>query len=203
MIDSLKEDYSLLYLAFAGRLIAVLCIEDPIRDEARSVIKDLRELGFSEIAMLTGDGENSARAVAKSLGLDYYKSQVLPEDKEAYIRDKKAEGRTVIMVGDGINDSVALSRADVGVAMHQGADIAREISDIAIGTDSLTGLIDSIKLARAMDRRIKADYKKIVGINSGLIGLGALGFLSNTSSSLIHNLSTVAIGAGNMKDYSL
>ena len=203
MIDQLKEHYSLLYLAFADRLIAVLCIEDPIREDAEGVIKDLRKLGFKEIAMLTGDAENAAASVAKRLGLDYYQSQVLPEDKEAYVRTKKAEGRKVIMIGDGINDSVALSAADVGIAMHQGADIAKEISDISIGTDSLEGLIDVIKLAKSMDRRIKADYRKIVGINSGLIILGVLGFLSNTNSSLIHNMSTVAIAGQNMNNYRL
>lgn len=203
MIDDLKEHYSLLYLAFSGRLIAVLCIEDPIREDAKDVIKELRKLGFNEIAMLTGDAENAARSVAEKLGLDHYQSQVLPEDKQAYVKKKKAEGRTVIMIGDGINDSVALSAADVGIAMHQGADIAKEISDISIGTDSLYGLIDAIKLAKAMDQRIKDDYKKIVGINSSLIALGVLGYLTNTTSSLIHNLSTVMIGGQNMKDYRI
>lgn len=203
MIDDLKEHYSLLYLAFSGRLIAVLCIEDPIREDAKDVIKELRKLGINEVAMLTGDAENAARAVAEKLGIDHYQSQVLPEDKQAYIKKKKAEGRTVIMIGDGINDSVALSAADVGIAMHQGADIAKEISDISIGTDSLYGLIDAIKLAKAMDQRIKDDYKKIVGINSSLIALGVLGYLTNTTSSLIHNLSTVMIGGQNMKDYKI
>ena len=203
MIDDLKEHYSLLYLAFSGRLIAVLCIEDPIREDAKDVIKELRKLGFNEIAMLTGDAENAARSVAEKLGLDHYQSQVLPEDKQAYVKKKKAEGRTVIMIGDGINDSVALSAADVGIAMHQGADIAKEISDISIGTDSLYGLIDAIKLAKSMDQRIKDDYKKIVGINSSLIALGVLGYLTNTTSSLIHNLSTVMIGGQNMKDYRI
>ena len=203
MIDKLKENYSLLYLAFADRLIAVLCIEDPLRPEAKAVIKELRKLGINEIAMLTGDAENAASAVAKSLGLDYYKSQVLPEDKEAYIKKKKAEGRKVIMIGDGINDSVALSAADVGIAMHQGADIAKEISDISIGTDSLEGLIEVIKLSRAMDRKIKSNYKKIIGINSSLIILGVLGLLSNTNSSLIHNMSTVAIAGQNMNNYKI
>ena len=203
MIDKLKENYSLLYLAFADRLIAVFCIEDPLRPEAKAVIKELRKLGINEIAMLTGDAENAASAVAKSLGLDYYKSQVLPEDKEAYIKKKKAEGRKVIMIGDGINDSVALSASDVGIAMHQGADIAKEISDISIGTDSLEGLIEVIKLSRAMDRKIKSNYKKIIGINSSLIILGVLGLLSNTNSSLIHNMSTVAIAGQNMNNYKI
>ena len=203
LIAELKQDYSLLYLAFAGRLIAVLCIEDPIREEAEFVISSLRELGFKEIAMLTGDAENSARAVANQLGVDYYKSQVLPEDKQKYIEEKKKEGKTVVMIGDGINDSVALSTADVGISMHQGADIAKEISDISIGSDDLIGLLEVVKLSKAMDRRIKDDYKKIVSINSSLIILGVLGFLSNTNSSLIHNLSTVLIAGGNMNQYRI
>lgn len=203
MIDDLKENYSLLYLAFGDQLIAVLCIEDPIRKEAPQVIQDLRDLGFKEIAMLTGDAENAAGAVARSLGVDYYKSQVLPEDKQEYIRRKKAEGRTVIMIGDGINDSVALSTADVGIAMHQGADIAKEISDISIGTDSLEGLVQVIKLAKSMDKRIKWDYRQIVAINSSLIILGVLGLMSNTNSSLIHNASTVAIAGQNMNNYRI
>lgn len=153
--------------------------------------------------MLTGDAENAAGAVARSLGVDYYKSQVLPEDKQEYIRRKKAEGRTVIMIGDGINDSVALSTADVGIAMHQGADIAKEISDISIGTDSLEGLVQVIKLAKSMDKRIKWDYRQIVAINSSLIILGVLGLMSNTNSSLIHNASTVAIAGQNMNNYRI
>ena len=202
-IDSLKENYSLLYLALSGRLIAVLCIEDPIRKEAKDIITELRKLGINDIAMLTGDAENAARSVAETLGIDYYKSQVLPEDKENFIREKKAAGKTVIMVGDGINDSVALSRSDVGISMHQGADIAKEIADITIGTDSLEGLVDLIKLSKALDRRIADAYKKIVSINSTLIILGVLGRISNTNSSLVHNLSTLMIAANNMNNYKI
>lgn len=153
--------------------------------------------------MLTGDAENAARSVAEKLGLDYYKSQVLPEDKQKYVMEEKDKGRTVVMIGDGINDSVALSSADVGISMHQGADIAKEISDISIGSDSLEGLVDVVKLSKAMDKRIKTDYKQIVSINSSLIILGVLGILSNTSSSLLHNLSTVMIAGKNMKDYKI
>lgn len=203
IIDRLKEDYSLLYLAFADRLIAVICIEDPLREEAKDIVKDLRGLSIDNIAMLTGDAENAARSVAEKLGLDYYKSQVLPEDKQKYVIDEKDKGRTVVMIGDGINDSVALSSADVGISMHQGADIAKEISDISIGSDSLEGLVDVVRLSKAMDKRIKTDYKQIVSINSSLIILGVLGILSNTSSSLLHNLSTVMIAGKNMKDYKI
>lgn len=203
IIDRLKEDYSLLYLAFADRLIAVICIEDPLREEAKDVVEYLRDLSFDNIAMLTGDAENAARSVAEKLGLDYYKSQVLPEDKQKYVIDEKDKGRTVVMIGDGINDSVALSSSDVGISMHQGADIAKEISDISIGSDSLEGLVDVVKLSKAMDKRIKTDYKQIVSINSSLIILGVLGILSNTSSSLLHNLSTVMIAGKNMKDYKI
>ena len=203
IIDRLKEDYSLLYLAFADRLIAVICIEDPLREEAKDIVKDLRDLSIDNIAMLTGDAENAARSVAEKLGLDYYKSQVLPEDKQKYVIDEKDKGRTVVMIGDGINDSVALSSSDVGISMHQGADIAKEISDISIGSDSLEGLVDVVKLSKAMDKRIKTDYKQIVSINSSLIILGVLGILSNTSSSLLHNLSTVMIAGKNMKDYKI
>ena len=203
IIDRLKEDYSLLYLAFADRLIAVICIEDPLREEATDIVKDLRDLSIDNIAMLTGDAENAARSVAEKLGLDYYKSQVLPEDKQKYVMEEKDKGRTVVMIGDGINDSVALSSSDVGISMHQGADIAKEISDISIGSDSLEGLVDVVKLSKAMDKRIKTDYKQIVSINSSLIILGVLGILSNTSSSLLHNLSTVMIAGKNMKDYKI
>lgn len=203
IIDRLKEDYSLLYMAFADRLIAVICIEDPLREEAKDMVEYLRDLSFDNIAMLTGDAENAARSVAEKLGLDYYKSQVLPEDKQKYVIDEKDKGRTVVMIGDGINDSVALSSSDVGISMHQGADIAKEISDISIGSDSLEGLVDVVKLSKAMDKRIKTDYKQIVSINSSLIILGVLGILSNTSSSLLHNLSTVMIAGKNMKDYKI
>ncbi|WP_297810378.1 heavy metal translocating P-type ATPase [uncultured Finegoldia sp.] len=203
IIDKLKEDYSLLYLAFAERLIAVICIEDPLRDEAVDVVKSLRDLSFTNITMLTGDAENSAHSVATKLDLDYYQSQVLPEDKQNFILSEKEKGNKVVMIGDGINDSVALSSADVGVSMHQGADIAKEISDISIGSDSLDGLVDVVKLSKAMKRRIDSDYRQIVAFNSSLIILGVLGILSNTSSALLHNLSTVMIAGKNMNKYKI
>ncbi|MDY3118439.1 MAG: heavy metal translocating P-type ATPase [Peptoniphilus sp.] len=203
VIEALKENYSLLYLAYDGELIAVLCIADPVRSDAKETVEALRSYGFTNIAMLTGDGENAARYVAEQLGLDYYRSQVLPEDKADYIRSQKACGRKVVMIGDGINDSVALSGADVGIAMHKGADIAREIADIAIGSDDLTSIVEVVKIAKELEGRIRRDYNKIISLNSLLIALGYFQVISNTSSSFLHNSSTVAIAMDNMKDYTL
>ena len=200
-IDKLKEDYSLLYLAFDEKLIAVICIDDPIREDAKYTIDSLRQLGFRKISMLTGDAENSARAVAEKLELDYYKAQVLPEDKKDYVESEKAEGRTVVMIGDGINDSIALSSADVGISMHEGADIAKEIADISIKSDSLKELIDVIKIAKSLEKRIHRNYREIITFNSALIALGVTGHLTNTNSAFLHNASTVAIAGRNMRDY--
>ncbi|MDY3007266.1 heavy metal translocating P-type ATPase [Anaerococcus sp. AGMB00486] len=202
LIDSLKEEYSLLFMAFDNSLIAVLCIEDPLREDAKDTIKSLRNLGFKHIAMLTGDAENAASAVSKRLDLDYYKSQVLPEDKLSYIEKMKDEGRTVVMVGDGVNDSIALSKADVGISMSKGADLAKEIADVSIKTDSLKELVDLIKLSKAVDKRVRRDYEKIIVINSLLIGLGVSRILTNTQSALLHNISTVMIASDNMRQYS-
>ena len=202
-IEELKEDYSLLYLAFDEKLIAVICIKDPVREDAKFTIDALRELGFTRIAMLTGDAENSARAVAKELELDYYESQVLPEDKKNYVDREKDEGRTVVMIGDGINDSIALSSADVGISMHEGADIAKEIADISIKSDSLKELIDVIKIARALEGRIHRNYREIISFNGALIILGVLGYVTNTRSAFLHNASTVAIAGRNMRDYAI
>ena len=203
IIEELKENYSLLYLAYDGELIAVLCIADPIREDAKETVDALRELGFTNIAMLTGDAENSAHYVAESLGLDYYRSQVLPEDKAEYIHRQKEMGRKVVMIGDGINDSVALSGADVGIAMHKGADIAREIADIAIGSDDLASIVEMVKIAKELEARIHRDYNKIISFNTLLIALGYFGVLSNTASSFLHNSSTVAIAMENMRDYTV
>ena len=200
-IEELKEDYSLLYLAFDEKLIAVICIKDPVREDAKSTIDALRELGFKRIAMLTGDAENSARAVAKELQLDYYESQVLPEDKKDYVDKEKEAGRTVVMIGDGINDSIALSSADVGISMHEGADIAKEIADISIKSDSLKELVDVIKIARALENRINRNYREIISFNGALIILGVLGYVTNTRSAFLHNASTVAIAGRNMREY--
>ena len=202
-IEELKEDYSLLYLAFDEKLIAVICIKDPVREDAKLTIDALRQLGFTKIAMLTGDAENSARAVAKELELDYYESQVLPEDKKNYVDREKEAGRTVVMIGDGINDSIALSSADVGISMHEGADIAKEIADISIKSDSLKELIDVIKIARALEGRIHRNYREIISFNGALIILGVLGYVTNTRSAFLHNASTVAIAGRNMRDYAI
>ena len=201
LINSLKEEYSLLFMAFDNKLLAVLCIDDPIRKDAKETVSNLRKLGFTHIAMLTGDNENSARAVSKKLDLDFYKSQVLPEDKEEYIKKMKDMGRKVIMIGDGVNDSIALSQADVGISMSKGADLAKEISDVSIKTDSLKELVDLVKLSKSVDRRVRKDYERIIAFNTLLIGLGLGSFITNTQSALLHNISTVAIASDNMKKY--
>ena len=153
--------------------------------------------------MLTGDAENSARAVAEKLELDYYESQVRPEDKKNYVDKEKAMGRTVVMIGDGINDSIALSSADVGISMHAGADIAKEIADISIKSDSLKELVDVIKIAKALDKRVHRNYREIISFNGALILLGVLGYMTNTNSAFLHNASTVAIAGRNMRDYAI
>ena len=201
LINSLKEEYSLLFMAYDNKLLAVLCIDDPIRKDAKETISNLRKLGFTHIAMLTGDNENSARAVSKKLDLDFYKSQVLPEDKEEYIKKMKDMGRKVIMIGDGVNDSIALSQADVGISMSKGADLAKEISDVSIKSDSLKELVDLVKLSRNVDKRVRNDYERIIAFNTLLIALGLGSFITNTQSALLHNISTVAIASDNMKKY--
>ena len=201
LINSLKEEYSLLFMAFDNKLLAVLCIDDPIRKDAKETVSNLRKLGFTHIAMLTGDNENSAKAVSKKLDLDFYKSQVLPEDKEEYIKKMKDMGKKVIMIGDGVNDSIALSQADVGISMSKGADLAKEISDVSIKTDSLKELVDLVKLSRSVDKRVRNDYEKIIAFNTLLIALGLGSFITNTQSALLHNISTVAIASDNMKKY--
>lgn len=201
LINSLKEEYSLLFMAYDNKLLAVLCIDDPIRKDAKETVSNLRKLGFTHIAMLTGDNENSAKAVSKKLDLDFYKSQVLPEDKEEYIKKMKDMGKKVIMIGDGVNDSIALSQADVGISMSKGADLAKEISDVSIKTDSLKELVDLVKLSRSVDKRVRNDYEKIIAFNTLLIALGLGSFITNTQSALLHNISTVAIASDNMKKY--
>lgn len=201
MINRLKESSSLLYLAVDGKLVCVLCITDPIRPDAAKTIQKLRTLGVKNFYMLTGDVENAAAHIAEQLHLTGYRSQVLPEEKADFLKTIKAEDSTVIMVGDGINDSVALSQADVGISMHKGADLAREISDIAIGKDDLSSLADLILLARALQERTRQDYRFILSFNSLLIGLGIFGILSNTGSAFLHNASTVGTAMANMKRY--
>lgn len=198
--EHLPQEFSHLYLAVEGKLAAVICIEDPIREEAADAIKALRKAGFSKIVMMTGDSERTARAIASRVGVDEYYSEVLPEDKATFIEKEKAAGRKVIMVGDGINDSPALSAADVGIAISDGAQIAREIADITIEADCLNELVTLKRLSNGLMERIHKNYVEIVGINSALIALGVGGIVQPTTSALIHNTSTLAISLNSMKD---
>ena len=192
-----------LYLALEGTLAAVICIEDPLREEAADVIKKLKKAGITKVVMMTGDSERTACAIARKVGVDEYYSEVLPEDKASYVERAKAEGHKVIMIGDGINDSPALSAADIGIAISDGAEIAREIADITVGADNLNELITLRKISTALTRRIRRNYRTIVGFNTGLIVLGVAGVIQPTTSALMHNTSTLAIGLHSMKDLVL
>ncbi len=194
----LPEEYSLLYLAVDNKLAAVLCIEDPLRENAKDVISGLRDAGFSNIVMMTGDSERTARHIANQAGVDQYIAEVLPEDKADFIRRQKQRGSKVIMIGDGINDSPALSEADVGIAVNSGAAIAREIADITIDEDDLEKLITLRRIADALMKRIHGDYRGIVAFNTMLIALGAGGLIQPQTSAMLHNLSTIAISGYNM-----
>ena len=196
--DALPEEYSHLYMAVEGRLVAVICIEDPIRDEAADVIRTLKELGFAKIVMMTGDSERTAKAIAKKVGVDEYYAEVLPEDKANFVEKEKAEGRKVIMIGDGINDSPALSAADVGIAISEGAEIAREIADITVAADDLAEILVLRMLSNRLMKRIHRNYRFIVTFNAGLILLGVGGILQPTTSALLHNTSTLYIGLKSM-----
>lgn len=200
-INIIKQKHSIIYLAYDHKLEAIITIEDPLRQDAKECINKLRELEFSNIVMLTGDSENAAHYVAEELKLDYYKSQVLPDDKYKYIESQKKSGKKVIMIGDGINDAVALSHADVGISMFKGADIAREIADISIGDDDLMIICNTIELSRKMKQRLRASYGRTIVINTALIALGFFGIISNTTSSILHNTSTIAGALINMKSY--
>lgn len=189
------DEYSVIYLAIGGKLEGLLCIDDPVRKEAKEVINQLRDLGISNVVMLTGDSENAAKTIAKNLDITDYKYEVLPEDKEKYIKELKNNGHTVIMVGDGINDSPALSAADVSVAMRDSSDIAREVADISLLSDDLYDLITLRKLSTGLLDKINKNYNHIVLINGTLIGLGVFGIIPPSTSSLVHNLSTMLIGA--------
>lgn len=196
----LPAEYSHLYLAIGGEVAAVICIEDPLRDEAADVIEKLHEYGISRVVMMTGDNERTARAVAVKVGVDEYRAEVLPEDKAAFIRAKHDAGRKVIMIGDGVNDSPALSEADAGIAISTGAAIAREIADITISADDLCALVELKRLSNALMARIGWNYRTIIGFNGALIGLGVLGVLPPAASALLHNASTLAIGLKSMTD---
>lgn len=197
---SLPEECSQLYLAIENRLSAVICIEDPVRDEAADVIRQLKEAGIRKVVMMTGDSERTARAIAERVGVDEYYSEVLPEDKAGFVEREKALGHKVVMVGDGINDTPALSAADIGVAINDGAQIAREIADVTIGADNLMGMVTFKKLSNGLMKRIHHNYRTIVGFNSGLIVLGVFGVIAPTTSALLHNTSTLLIGLQSMKD---
>ena len=199
----LPKEYSHLYLAIGGGIAAVICIEDPMRDEAGTVIDKLHTLGFSKIVMMTGDNERTASSVANKVGVDTYYSEVLPDDKAAFIRAEHEAGRRVIMIGDGVNDSPALSESDAGIAISSGAAIAREIADITISANDLYTLITLKQLSDALMRRIHRNYRTIIGFNTGLIILGAAGTLSPATSALLHNASTLAIGLKSMTDLQI
>lgn len=196
--DALPDTCSHLYMAEDGVLIAVLLIEDPIKPEAPAVIDGLRRAGFSHIVMMTGDSDRTARAVAVAVGVDRYYSEVLPEDKAAFVRTMRGEGHKVIMIGDGVNDAPALSEADVGIAVNSGAAIAREIADVTITTDDLSALITMKQLSVAAMKRIHGNYRRIMSFNTALIVLGLVGVLPPATSALLHNLSTLAIGLKSM-----
>ena len=181
-------------------LTAVICIEDPLRADAADAVAALRASGIKKIVMTTGDSQRTAAAIAAEIGADEYYSEVLPEDKAEYIRKQKEEGHIVIMAGDGINDSPALSAADVAIAVSDGAAIAREIADITISKDHLTGIVTLRELSTALMKRIRQNYRMIVGINAGRIGLGVTGAVRPTVSALLHNTSTLAISLRNMKN---
>lgn len=198
--DNLPEEYSHLYMAIEGKLAAVICIEDPLREEAAEVIKELREAGLSKIVMMTGDSERTAKAIAKRVGVDEYYAEVLPEDKASFCDKEKAAGRKVIMIGDGINDSPALSAANVGIAINDGAELAREIADITVGADNLRELVTLKKISNGLIKRISHNYHTIVGFNAGLIALGVCGVIMPTTSALLHNTSTLLIGLKSMQN---
>ena len=196
--DDLPAAYSHLYLCIDGELAAVICIYDPLRPEARDAVRELHNCGFTNVVMMTGDNRRTAEAIAQEVGVDAVYAEVLPEDKAAFIRSEKEKGHTVIMVGDGVNDSPALSEADAGIAISTGAAIAREIADITIASEDLFELVTLRKLSGALMNRIHRSYRFIVGFNLSLIALGVGGVLQPTTSALLHNGSTLGISLKNM-----
>ena len=196
--NDLDPQYSHLYMAASGQLVGVICIADPLRPEAAHVLRQLRELGISNTVMMTGDSDRTAAAIAKQVGVNQYFAEVLPEDKASFVQKAKAEGHTVVMIGDGINDSPALSAADIGIAINSGAAIAREIADVTIKADSLEELVALKAIANAMQKRVHANYRFVLSFNSALIVLGALGILQPASSAMLHNLSTIGISLKSM-----
>ncbi|MDY3018660.1 MAG: heavy metal translocating P-type ATPase [Oscillospiraceae bacterium] len=196
--DALPAEYSHLYLAIGGKLAGVICVADPLREEASAVLNSLRKLGISKAVMMTGDNERTAAVIAKEVGVDEYFAEVLPEDKARFVEQEKAAGRTVVMIGDGINDSPALSAADVGIAISDGAAIAREIADITIAADDLFELVLLKMIANGLLKRINGNYRFVLGFNGSLIVLGAAGILPPATSALLHNLSTLGISIRSM-----
>ena len=198
--ENLPSEYSHLYLAIENRLAGVICIEDPLREEAEAVINSLKLAGIQKVVMMTGDSERTASVIAKKIGVDEYYSEVLPEDKARFVEKEKAKGRKVIMIGDGINDSPALSAADVGIAISDGAQIAREIADITIGADNLFEIVTLKAISNGLMKRIHKNYRGIVGINTTLIALGVAGIIAPTTSALLHNASTLVISLQSMQN---
>ena len=198
--NSLPPEYSHLYMAINNRLAAVICIEDPLREEAAAVIRLLKMAGIGKVVMMTGDSDRTAKAIAKKAGIDEYYSEVLPEDKANFVEKEKAKGRKVIMIGDGINDSPALSAADIGISISDGAEIAREIADVTIGADNLYEIVTLKALSNSLVKRIDKNYRFIVSFNAGLIVLGVTGIIPPTMSALLHNGSTLAIGMKSMEN---
>lgn len=200
IFDNIPLEYSHLYMAIEGKLSAVICIEDPLREEAMAVINSLKKSGIKKVVMMTGDSERTANAIAAKVGVDEYYSEVLPEDKARFVELEKSKGRKVIMIGDGINDSPALSAADAGIAISDGAEIAREIADITIGPDNLYEIVTLKAISNGLMKRINRNYKKIVSFNTLLIALGVLGIIAPTTSALLHNSSTLLISLKSMED---
>lgn len=198
--DSLSSEYSHLYMAIEGKLEAVICIHDPLREEAAETIRNLKAAGIKKVVMMTGDSDKTARAIAAKAGVDEYYAEVLPEDKARFVEQEKQNGSKVIMIGDGINDSPALSAADVGIAISDGAEIAREIADITIAADDLGEIVVLKELSVKLMERIHRNYRRIVGINGGLILLGVSGVVQPTTSALIHNISTLGISLKSMEN---
>ena len=196
--DRIPAEYSHLYMAASGQLVGVICIADPLRPEAASVLRQLHKLGIRNAVMMTGDSYRTAEAIARQVGVDQFFAEVLPEDKANFVQKAKAEGHTVVMIGDGINDSPALSAADIGIAIHSGAAIAREIADVTIKADSLEELVTLKTIANALQHRVSSNYRFVLSFNSTLIALGALGILQPAASAMLHNLSTIGISLRSM-----
>ena len=198
--EDLPNEYSHLYLAIDKKLVAVILIDDPIKPGVAKAIKQLKALGIKNAVMMTGDNERTARVIAAKVGVDSYYSEVLPEDKANFIKEERSKGHKVIMVGDGVNDSPALSEADAGIAINSGAAIAIQVADIMIGSDELDELVKLREISMMLMKRIKLSYRQILGFNSFLIGMGMFGMFTPTTTALLHNSSTLAISLRNMTD---